>query len=254
MKKGKIVIMIIAIVIVFVTAILMATAYDDKKKTEVSGPDKVVMDNLVYRVEKEKPEDGVTIREHFEEALNEANYITVEKVIRTTIEDNDGSSRTVYDTYLVSDVDFIKEIDDTEDFAVAVSGTEYDENLISTVEFKDAFGFDYRNLTAKEVYEKLLFMEGFDCELANVSFDKETNEITGQNLFILNEDINVISKLFPEYESKDVIEKKAFFQTVEKNGVVIPDYFAAVIRYREGEQVIEKSIYLQVSINEWEVA
>ena len=254
MKKGKMVIMMTAIAIIFLTAILMATAYDDKKMKEVSGPDDVKISDLVYREEIKVPNEVETIQKNYEVALKEANHITVEKVIRTTTEDNEAKSKTVYDTYFVSDVDFEKNTDHTEDFTEAVSAAEYDEELITPVTFMDAYGFDYQGLSANGVYETLLGMEGFDDDLSNATFDRETNKVTGQNLFILKKDKNVISKLLPEYESKDIIEKQAYFQTLERNGMVIPDYLAAVVRYREGDTIIERNIYLQISVNDREVA
>ena len=49
MKKGKIVIMIIAIAIVFLTAIIMASSYDDKRKEEAGVNDEVVIDDQIGR-------------------------------------------------------------------------------------------------------------------------------------------------------------------------------------------------------------
>ena len=251
MKKGKIVIMMIAIAIVFITAILMATSYDNKKKTEVSGPDDVIIDDLVYREEiKDTPEK---VFANYEKNLNEASNVLVEKVIRTSVEEADGNYSTNYEVYVVSNVDLVKRSDDTEDFTEAVSAKEYDDELIKQVSFSDGFGFSYQGLNAVGIYETLIDIEGFAVNVNYVSLDEDRTKLTGQNNYIINDDSHIIEKLLPDYESKDVIEKKAYFQTIKEGNMEIPEFFVAVIKYREGDQIIEKSIYLQISANKWEV-
>ena len=202
--------MMIAIAIVFITAILMATSYDNKKKTEVSGPDDVIIDDLVYREEiKDTPEK---VFANYEKNLNEASNVLVEKVIRTSVEEADGNYSTNYEVYVVSNVDLVKRSDDTEDFTEAVSAKEYDDELIKQVSFSDGFGFSYQGLNAVGIYETLIDIEGFAVNVNDVSLDEDRTKLTGQNNYIINDDSHIIEKLLPDYESKDVIEKKAYFQ------------------------------------------
>lgn len=252
MKKGKIVIMIIAIAIVFLTAIIMASSYDDKRKEEAGGNDEVKNSDLVYREEiTETPEK---IFASYEKSLTEATNILVEKVVRTSVQDADGNYSTSYDSYVVSNVEVTKGIDDTEDFTDAVSAKEYDDELIKQVSFKDGFGFSYEGLSAVGIYETFLDLEGFFINTKDVSLDEDRTKLTGQNNYVINDNSLIIKKLLPDYEGKDVISTMAYYQTIMENGMEIPEFFVAVVEYREGDQVIEKSIYLQISANKWEVA
>lgn len=252
MKKGKIVIMIIAIAVVFLTAIIMASSYDDKRKEETGVNNEVVIDDLVYREDvKETPEK---IFASYEKSLTDATNILVEKVVRTSIQDADGNYSTTYDSYVVSNVEVARGTDDTEDFTDAVSAKEYDDELIKQVSFSDGFGFSYQGLSAVGIYETLLDIEGFVINTNDVSLDENRTKLTGQNNYIVNDNSHIIEKLLPDYESKDVINTIAYYQTIKEGDTEIPEFFVAVVEYREGDQVIEKSIYLQISANKWEVA
>ena len=257
-KEGKI--MCVGIVVIVLVVVAMITAKNNHK-TEMSGPDDVEVSDLVYREvlkdeDKDKPDSKDKIDKiiaDYEKSLGEAKYVTVEKVVRTTTEDIEGNYSTVYDSYVVSDVDFVKGEDSTEEFAQAVSAAEYDDSLIKTIDFSEGFGFTYQGLNAMGIYESLLEIEGFNGDLSKVTFDKETHEMTKQNIYVLSDAGSIIERLLPEYESKDVIEQKAYFQTTKDGEMEVPECFVAVIKYREGDKVIEKSIYLQVSVNHWEV-
>ena len=45
----------------------------------------------------------------------------------------------------------------------------------------------------------------------------------------------------------DEIEKKAYYQTMKQGEVEVPEFFVAVVKYRDGENIVEKSLYLQIS-------
>lgn len=257
-KEGKI--MCVGIVVIVLVVVAMITAKNNHG-TQISGPDDIEVSDLVFREEiKDKEKNKLDSKDRmekvisdYEKSLGNARFITVEKVVRTTTEDTEGNYSTVYDSYLVSDVDLVKCTDSTEEFAYAVSAEEYDDKLIQTVDFAEGFGFSYRGLNARGIYEALLELEGFDGDLTKVAFDKETHEMTKQNIYVLSDEGSIIERLLPEYESKDVIEQKVYFQTTKDGGMEVPECFVAIIKYREGDKVIEKSIYLQVTVNHWEV-
>lgn len=187
------------------------------------------------------------------EPFEAANNITVEKVVRTTVKNGSGDSETTYDSYLVSDVDLKNRTDNTEDFSVALGSEEYDETKIQTASFADAFGFSYEGLSGLAVHDQLLKAAGFDGDLATVSFDEDTYKMTGQKLYILKDKCTVLKQLIPEDDSVNVLESKAYYQTTEdKDGLILPDYYVAMVRYQQGDNTIEKSLYLQITINNWE--
>ena len=104
-----------------------------------------------------------------------------------------------------------------------------------------------------ESQETLLDVEGFNCDFLNVSLDEERTKLTGQNNYTINDATSIIERLLPDYESKDVIEKKAYYQTMKQGELEVPEFFVAVVKYRDGENIVEKSLYLQISANKWEV-
>ncbi|MDD3138681.1 MAG: hypothetical protein PHX08_06895 [Lachnospiraceae bacterium] len=206
--------------------------------------------------EKEKDEQKDEKMEPVQLApFENARYVTVEKVVRTTTEDTDGNCETVYNTYLVSDIDLKSGIDETEELSKALSGSEYDEEKIKTVSFSENMGFSYKGLSGLEIHNYLLKQEGFDGDLTIVSFDKETYRMTGQRHYVIQSVCSVIDQLMLRDNVDKVLEQKVYFQTTEnKNGVVIPDYYVALVRYQQGDKTVEKSVYLQISINNWEEA
>ena len=40
---------------------------------------------------------------------------------------------------------------------------------------------------------------------------------------------------------------------MKQGEVEVPEFFVAVVKYRDGENIVEKSLYLQISANKWEV-
>lgn len=250
--KKEVKLMIVGIVVIILVTVAMFTA-KSQKKTEVSEPDDVTVTDLLYREEIKDNELPESVFADYEKSLVEANNILVEKVIRTTVEYTDGNYSTSYDSYVVSEVNFVKGTDDTEDFTSAVSAKEYDDSLIKQVSFNEGFGFSYEGISAFDLYKTVLEKEGFDGKLTDVTLDEERTKLTGQNNYIINSEGSIIKRLLPDYESKDVIEKKAYFQTIKEGDTEVLEFFVALVKYRDGEKVIEKSIYLQVSVNNWEV-
>ena len=89
-KKGKI--MVVGIIVIVLVIVAMITAKKQDYKTEVSGPDDVIIDDLVYR--EVTHEDPKAVFANYENSLNEADNILVEKVIRTSIEGANGEYST----------------------------------------------------------------------------------------------------------------------------------------------------------------
>ena len=50
----------------------------------------------------------------------------------------------------------------------------------------------------------------------------------------------------------ELLENKVFYQTTEtEDGKLVPDSITAVVQYRSGDETVTKSLFLQVSINNW---
>lgn len=197
--------------------------------------------------------DENVLTEESREYFKNARSLTIEKVERTVMEDDEGNVTTSYDTYYVSDVDCVNQSDQTEDYTKALAGEEFDETLIETVEFQKAFEVNYKNVDGWTVYENLLLKNGIDGDLEEITFDTETNQMTGQKLYVLEQPCSATDWMLQENHNDEVLGQKVFYQTMEtSDGIVIPDYFSAVVQYKAGNQKITKSLYLQVTVNNWE--
>lgn len=178
----------------------------------------------------------------------DADRLVVELVERTTIESEKGSE-TEYDRYIVSDVDLKAQMDDTRDYHDALMGSDGDIGEGNRVSFKDAFGINYKGLNGKEVYQSLLNKCGFSCDFNDVLFDDSTHEMTGQNLYIYENKCDVIDYLLEAELYSELVDSKVCYQLEDKETETqLPEYFSASVSFKNGNQVVTKSLYVSVSI------
>lgn len=238
--KGKK--MILVILIIMLTVVVMAAGVgmkesDESKNiadTEVTGKEFFLSDN-------------------YQKPFADAGSVTVEKVERTTVEDMQGNSKTTYQNYAVSDVDLKAQKDDTEDYVKALASDEMDDSLVRKISFEEAFGFSYDSLNGSEILQRLMERNGFDGSLYKVDFDKQTYDMTKQNLYVLKDECGVIKKMLKGVSYDELFESTVSYQTVKtEDGVVIPDCITATVKYRAGDKTYTKNVFLQVSINNWE--
>lgn len=70
---------------------------------------------------------------------------------------------------------------------------------------------------------------------------------------MLNEEAAILNELITE-EYDEVLEQKVYYEMgILKNGTEIPESFLAIVKYRAGNEVVTKTVYLLVGVNEWEV-
>lgn len=179
-----------------------------------------------------------------------ARYLTVEKVIRTQIENEDGTVETQYDSYLLSDIDLKIGADETMDYSEASVGEGFEIERGKQTDFVSEFGFDYKQISGDEVYEQLLNTMGIKENLNEVAFDQDTYDKTGQKTYVLNQSNDAIDKLMQGVEYEELISRKVFYQVVEdEDNSQVPDYFVAFVQYKKDGQIITKNLFLQVTIN-----
>ena len=206
--------------------------------------------DLVYREVK----DAGPLSEKSTEVFKNANYVTIEKVIRTTVDDGDGNSTTSYEEYVVSDVNLKDGKDFTSEYTEALAGEEFEEEKVIDIDFEKAYGFEYTKKSGLDLLEELLTSNGIDGDLSNVTLDEEAEQTIGQKRYVLNDECSITGKLLENEEYEQVLEKKVFYQTMTNDdGVTIPDYFSVMVQFTDGTKTVTKSMYLQVSINNWEV-
>lgn len=181
----------------------------------------------------------------------EASNVTVEKVLRTTTEFADGSSEVEYQEYFVSDVDLKNKKDNTEDFAKAVSGAEFDDTLIEHVTFEEAFGFLYEDINGLDIYEDILKGNGIESDLNDGVFDEATYKMTGQKVYEFQNEC-ITQMLLKDVSYDKLLDSKVFFEMVEEEGVEYPGYFSAVVQYESKGMTITKSLYVAVTVNNWQ--
>ena len=181
------------------------------------------------------------------ETYQVAKNITVELVERTTVE-TDTSSETVYDRYLVSDVDLMDGKDTTSDYHEALANPDNMDIAGEELSFLEAFGFSYKGMDAYETYERLLQENGLSMDFKEAALDDERSSLTGGSTYLIH-DSDVI-KLMLSGETYDEITAQNVYVQVSKDG--LPEYFLAEVTYRYNDWMITKSLYLQVTIEDRE--
>ena len=230
------------LLMLLLTVAVMITGCGSKMKTS----EKLTAEHAILIEEKEAEEEAVISTKQFSSAKD----LTVEKVERTIVEDGEGNAQTSYDTYLVSDVSLSNGTDKTDSYAKAMADGKFDEALIESVDFTEAFGISYAGKDGQELLQDLLCANGFSADFVGLTFDKDTYELTGQNTFFLK-NCAVLEKLL-ESEVDEVIKKEAYVQVMEdKEGNKIPEFFSAQVQYQKGGKTITKSVYLQVTVNDY---
>lgn len=186
-------------------------------------------------------------------ALEEAEYITVEKVERVIRENSEGEYLTNYDTYLVAEFGVGSEAPIVCDYVLAIAEDGFDDSKIGTMSFMDAFGFEYQKENVWELYQKLLAANGIDGDIQNATFDAKSYETSGREIYIINEHCSVTDWLLSE-EYDEILEQSICYEmTTLKCGVDVPESFLVTVKFRSGNEIVTKTLYLQVAVNEWEV-
>jgi len=185
-------------------------------------------------------------------ALESAEYVTMQKVEREIIEDSDGSFDSNYYTYVVSEFMLIGADPVVDDYSLALAESGFDQNFIRQIPFKDAFGFEYKGENALELFKNLLVSHGIDGNIENVTFDNATYERTKQKQYVLNEPCSITKELLGnDYDV--ILEERVHYELeTSKSGVEVPDCFLVTVKYKCGSQIITKTLFLQVGINERE--
>lgn len=241
---------IIAITIAVAISVVIVWKFNDVKA--VLRNEKEQRTETVIEDKTEESNISGPLSEEGEALFDNAKYLTVEKVIRTTIEDIEGNSNTRYDTYIISDIDLTSGTDQTEDYSEALVGGEFDKEKIQNIDFSDTFGIDYAKKSGWKLYEDLLSENGINGNLDDVIFDEDTYETTKQKLYVLNDRCDILDSMLENVVYDEVLESKVLYQTTEsEKGVIIPDSFTVIAQYQKGNQTVTKSLFLQVSINNW---
>lgn len=205
--------------------------------------------------QKEKEEETQDRYEGFnyqglKETFESANHITIEKMIRTTTEDEEAEYHTAFEEYVISDIDLKEQTDSSEDFSNAFDGEMLDEEKAEIKAFNDIFGFDYKNMNAWEIQEKFYESCGIEIHFKNATLEEGEGEDSQYQTFILSED--VISKdLLDQIDCDEILDKKVTCSCRNtEDGVMIPEYYLVNIRYTKDDLIHTKTLYLQVGIND----
>lgn len=243
--------MSVALAVILLSGVVMMTACGSTKETQIQTESEEVVTEVITS-EVDDATDKV-IDKSCEEYFEKAKHFTVEKVDRMTVDDLDGNSKTEYSKYLVSDVDVDNHTDDTSDYAKALTGDVLDDSLVEKTSFSNAFGFSCDGKSAWEVLEELLKASGFDQNINDATLDEAAYELTGQNIYVVNEQCSVLDELLDGIRYDELVESKVFYQTRDiGNDIVVPDCITAVVQYRIGDETFAKTVFLQVAVNDFE--
>lgn len=198
----------------------------------------------------EKVSKNPVISDEFSEKSKSAKYMSVEKVIRTMIENADGTTETKYDSYVLSEIDLVNQKETTMDYSNASVGDGFEvKNGVST-DFETEFGFDYQPMNGTQIYDELLKTNGIDADLNQVTFDTDTFEMTGQEIYVLDKECSIIKNLLEDTEYDELISSEVSYQLAKTvDEINVPDYFTAVVQYRVNEQIVTKNLFLQITFD-----
>lgn len=241
----------LVIIVIALTGIIMAAGVGVKEKKESKKQTDASVSDLLYRKGQNAKEFALT--KDYQEVFVDADFITVEKAERTTVEDTDGNSTTTYQTYVVSDLNLKEQKEKTEDYMLALVSKEMDDSFVRKVSFEDSFGFSFKKRNGYEIWKKLLEQNGFDGNLYKTDFDEESYDLTKQHLFWLKDNCSVTKRMLANVSYEEVLDEKVSLRTIQtEDEIVIPDCLMATIQYRMGEERYTKTMFLQVSINDLE--
>ncbi len=198
----------------------------------------------------EKVSNNPVLTEDFVTTFKKINALSVEKVVRTVTESEDGSTKTQYESYLLSYLDMTNDTEQTCDYSNASVGDGFEVEKVIESDFISEFGFDYHQMNGYEIYEQLLKDSGIDGDLNKVTFDAKTYDMTGQEVYVLDQECSVIQKLLENTDYDEIISSEVSYQVSKIKGVVIPEYFTAVVQYKAGEQIVTKNLFLQIMLED----
>ena len=237
---------IIAIVFAVTIAFIVGLIFMNKKPISVP-------ENTMEEMESSMIDNNMPISNEAIKALTEADYITIEKVERVIRENNEGEYLTNYDTYLVAEFGVGRDEPIVCDYALAIAEEEFDDKKVGTMSFNDAFDFEYQRENAWELYQKLLKANGIDADIQNATFDAKSYETTGREIYVLNENCSIVEWMLAE-EYDEILEQRVHYEmTTLKSDVDVPENFLVTVKFRSGNEIVTKTLFLQVSVNEWEV-
>lgn len=236
----------IAIVFVITVAFIVGIFLMNKKTINMPSSSEGTMEKIM--IEKNKPISDEAIK-----ALTEAEYITIEKVERVIRENSEGEYLTNYDTYLVAEFGVGTDAPIVCDYALAIADEEFDDKKVGTMSFVNAFDFEYQKENVWELYQKLLETNGIDADIQNATFDAKSYETTGREIYILNEKCSIVDWMLAE-EYDEILEQSVHYEmTTLKSDVDVPENFLVTVKFRSGNEIVTKKLFLQVLVNEWEV-
>ncbi|MDD3416574.1 MAG: hypothetical protein PHY47_21710 [Lachnospiraceae bacterium] len=196
----------------------------------------------------EKVSNNPVLAEDFKKTFETTNALSVEKVVRTITESEDGGTNTKYESYLLSYLDLSNHTEQTMDYSNASVGEDFEVNKVIESDFISEYGFDYNQINGYELYERLLKESGIDGNLNKVTFDAKTYDMTGQEVYVLDQECSVIQKLLKKVDYDEIISSEVSYQITNINGVVMPEYFTAVVQYKAGTQIVTKNLFLQITL------
>lgn len=242
MNKYMMIAIVFAVTVAFIVGILLMNNKGISRPSSTEGNEVDVM------IEANKPISDKAI-----EALKEADHITIEKVERVIRENSEGAYITNYDTYLVAEFGVGGSAPIVCDYALAIAEEGFDDSKVGTMSFADAFGFEYKQENVWDLYQKLLVANGIDADIQNATFDVKSYETTGREIYIMNGDCSITELMLSE-KYDEILEQTVYYEmTTLKSDVDVPDSFLATVKFRCGNEIVTKTLYLQVSVNEWEV-
>lgn len=109
----------------------------------------------------------------------------------------------------------------------------------------------YEDINGLDIYEDILKGNGIESDLSDGVFDEATYKMTGQKVYEFQNEC-ITQMLLKDVSYDKLLDSKVFFEMVEEEGVEYPGYFSAVVQYESKGMTITKSLYVAVTVNNWQ--
>ncbi len=232
-----------------IVAIGMLLAWKFWSGEEITQADTDIVEEAIVLTD----ENDGPISDDSSELYDAAEIFVVEQVLRTQIEAEDGSIETLYDSYIQAEINLIEGNDVTIDYTQASVGNDFQLEDAVTIEFSEAFGFDYRGMSGSDIYELILWEAGIDQSLDEVTFDESTYEMTGQEIYVLENECEIINYLLQDVAYDELIGTEVSYQMLKvteesSSEYAIPEFYTAMVQYEVDGTVVTKNLFLQITI------
>lgn len=259
MKAEHIKILIWAVVISFIMVVVLQVYFKNRemKVNNNAGTIETEADIISEEIEENdaamETEDKIAEKsgdssKDYRIVIDDFPKMQIEKIVTETVDDGKENQEMHYETYYISDVDFVELKDNTSDYTLAVKEDAFDSDRIAQVNFADAFGFSY--ISCEDMYEVVETARksmGFDRDYSDALCDNEKKSRLGEESYIYEKDCSIIGQMLEKVDYDALLQAKCSYSVADEAEIKYPVSFTAVVQYEKDDVIYTKTAYLGFS-------